>query len=98
MCFSTRTVPKFAIDMAAIHKCGHQLLKSLPLSHELASFDYYLLPKIKNRNFCTNDDAIKAVDTFLKGQDAIFYRKCINILQNVGQNVQTWIVTMLENK
>jgi len=55
--------------MAAINKCGFELLEHPPYSLDLAPWDYYLFPKLKKelsgRHLDTDDDVIDAITQFL---------------------------------
>ena len=55
--------------MAAIQKCGFQLVEHPPSSPDLASSDYYLFPKMNqelgDHQFARDDDVMNAVDHFL---------------------------------
>ena len=57
--------------MAAIQKCGFQLVEHPPYSPDLAR--YYLFPKLKKElgchHFATDDDVMNAVDRFLRAQN-----------------------------
>ena len=65
------------VAMAAIQKCGFQLVEDPPYSPDLAPSDYYLFPKIKieigGPHFAPDDDVMNAVNQFLKDQNGTFY-------------------------
>ena len=71
------------VAMAAIQKCGFQLVKDPPYSPDLAPSDYYLLPKMKkeldNDHFSRDDDVMNAVDHFLRAQNGAFCTEGIRL-------------------
>ena len=85
------------VAMAAIQKCGIQLVEDLPYSPDLALSDYYLFPKMKKGlgglHFARGDDVMNAVDHFMNDQNGTFYTEGINLLHdrwtkcvNIGGN------------
>ena len=74
------------VAMAAIQKCGFQLVVDPPYSPDLASSDYYLFPKIKKQlhdhHFARDDDVMNTVDHFLRVQNGAFYTEGICLLHD----------------
>ena len=82
------------VTMAAIQKCGFQLIKDPPYSPDLAPSDYYLFLKMNKElcghHFAVDDDIMNAVDHFLRDQNGTSYTqgnrllhahwtKCVNV-------------------
>ena len=66
-------------------KCGFQLVEYPSYSPDLASYDYYLFPKMKKElggnNFARDDD-MNAVAHFLRDQNGTFYTEGIHLLHD----------------
>ena len=84
--------------MAAIQKCGFQLVEDPPYSLGLACSDYHHFSKMKKQlgshHFARDDDVMNAVDHFLMYQNGAFYVEGILLLHdrwtkcvNVGGDV-----------
>ena len=71
------------VAMAAIQKCGFQIVEDPPYSFDLAPSDYYLFPKMKKElgghHFATYDDGMNAVDHFLRDKNGAFYTEGISL-------------------
>ena len=65
------------VAMAAIQKCGFQLVEDPPYSSDLDPSVYYLLPKWKKElgghKFARDDDIMNAVDHFLRDQNGAVF-------------------------
>ena len=74
------------VAMAAIQKCGFQLVEEPPYSPVIAPSDYYLFPKVEKElggyHFARDGDATNAVDHFLRDQNDVFYTEGICLLHN----------------
>ena len=72
--------------MAAIQKCGFQLVEDPPYSPDLASADYYLFQKMINElgghHFDRDDDVMNAVVHFLRDQNGAIYTEEILLLHD----------------
>ena len=73
--------------VAAIQKCGFQLVEdSLAYSPDLASYDYYLFPKmekeLEGHHFARDDEIMNAVDHFPRDQNGAFYTEGIRLLHD----------------
>ena len=70
--------------IAAITKCGFQLVERTPYSPDFGPCDYYFFPKIKKEvpghHFARDDDAMNAVDHFLRDLNSVFYTEGIRLL------------------
>ena len=64
------------VAMAAIQKCGIQLVEHPPCSPDLAPSDYYLFLEVKKElgchHFARDDDVMNAMDHFLSDQNGVF--------------------------
>ena len=83
--------------MAAIQKCGFQLVEDPIYSPDLAPSDYFRFWKMKKElsghHFGRDDDVMNAVDHFLRDENGAFYTEGIRLLQdrwtkcvNVGED------------
>ena len=74
------------VAVAEATKCGFELLPHPPYSPDLAPSDFYLFPKLKShirgRHFESDDDVIKAVESYLKDQNEAFYHEGIGMLEH----------------
>ena len=65
------------VAMAAIQKCGFQLVEDPPYSPDLVPSDYYLFPEMKKElsghHFARNDDVMNTLDHNLRNQNGAFY-------------------------
>ena len=71
--------------MAAIQKCGFQLVEDPHYSPDLAPSDYYLFQKMKNELGCHHfdrDDDMHSVVHFLRDQNGTIYTEEILLLHN----------------
>ena len=74
--------------MAAVHKCGFELVNHPPYSSDLAPSDYFLFPYIKKhlagKQYYTNDmrSHISEVEDFFEVQNESFYTTGIQALQH----------------
>ena len=72
--------------MAAIQKCGFQLVEDPLYSPDMAPSDYHQFPKIKQElavhHFASDDDVMNAVDHFLMDQNYAFYSEGTHLLHD----------------
>ena len=75
----------FTVAMAAIQKCGFQLVEDPPYFPDLAPSDYYLFPKMKKQlggYHFARDDSLSAMDHFIRDQNGAFYTEGIRLLHD----------------
>ena len=74
------------VSMAAIQKCGFQLVEDPPYALDLVPSYYYLFTKIQNEirdhHFVRDDDVMNVVDPFLGTQNGAFYTEGIRLLHD----------------
>ena len=65
------------VAMAAIQKCGIQLVEHTPYSPDLAPSDYYLFLEVKKELGCHHfaRDDVMLWTTFLSDQNGVFLRR-----------------------
>ena len=73
------------VAVAAMQKCGFQLVEDSLYSPDLASYDYYLFPKMEKElghHVARDDEIMNAVDHFLRDQNGAFYTEGIRLLHD----------------
>ena len=87
--------------LAAIQKCGFQLIEHPSYSPDLAPSDYYLFTKktkeLSGHYFVRDYDVRKAANHFQRDQNSAFYTEGIRLLHDLWTNCVNVGVTMLRN-